>query len=245
MSSVFLCILVERRGGSMRVRSTILVMVLGVLLCVGYLPVSATPALSSVRARVVIAEDRTVVSQCMRWINTPTNMTPCPLGTIIVSRETTYAEVQRRGITTYAVLTGNPIVDDRIHNELVMLVHKAVSPALPPSLQACTPSSVTTISTSAVTAGGNRFNEEVSYALQSTCAVTNVVDRAYAQESGKVIWKYSKNTDSSTIYNRNVSLPTQYTPYYSVGNSAKGQKHVVRMSDTLSGPVTDVLNTYF
>lgn len=73
-------------------------------------------------ALIVVVEDRTAQAECTMWIDSPTNEVPCSPGSVLIARRTTYRDVQRAGLTHYAVLTGNQQHDVRIERELVATV---------------------------------------------------------------------------------------------------------------------------
>ena len=220
-----------------------------VLIAISSVAVSPTAIAASSKpdktTRVIIAEDKTQEAACVHWINVPSNTMPCPPGTVIVSRETTYAEVLRSGTTDYIILTGDVSQDSKLREDLVERVLNRLQPsqASPLSTQSCTPHSTTTLGQSS-TLQGVRFSEEVSYSLQSTCAITNIVDHAKADVDNQLAWQWSKNTDSAQV-NRTLALYTVWSAWYSLPNSGKGQRHLVNIWHYNSNTTTTVSDTYF
>lgn len=77
--------------------------------------------LMSDEVSVLVAEDKTTESDCQLWVSTPTNVQPCPAGTVIMVRATTLSEVKQKKLQHYVVRSSN---DDVAEKKLVASMPK-------------------------------------------------------------------------------------------------------------------------
>jgi hypothetical protein len=148
---------------------------------------------------------------------------------VVGTRETTLAEAKRLGIASYAVLTGDPQKDSQLHNEVLNQHTAALTPkqsrrlgteVVPMAL--CT-AGATTYGTSFFTGNGTRVYAELNYYRTQTCAVTQAVDRAWAD--GSAWWNTSAigGVVTAKTY-RGVNLNASWSAYYSLPDTVKGQR---------------------
>lgn len=134
---------------------------------------------------VIVAEDKTKEAQCIKWVDSPKNVRPCPPGSVIFTRETTYGEVKQKGIKDYTILTGDSSIDNLLTNQVANHAHSRMSPISEISdftLQSCRATTNKRIGGSYLSkindANSTRISYEVEYDVNAGCDVTNVSDRA-------------------------------------------------------------------
>lgn len=166
---------------------------------------------------VVVVEDQTAALACLQWVDSPANAKPCPAGSLLVSRQTTYAEVRRAHIRDYAVLTGDPQRNAQLARQLADALHRQTAgPARPQMIAGdCGRTSY------AKTIGGKyrlyesvmRAFYQVRYTVTPSCAVVNVSDRAYVYVTGA---QWTQTVTGGCWLHRNIWLGTSYTSWQTV-----------------------------
>jgi hypothetical protein len=172
------------------------------------------------RTPVVVVEDQTAASGCLQWVDSSANARPCPAGSLLVSRQTTFAEVRHAHIRSYAVLMGDPQRDAQLARQLADALHRQTAGPAGPQMIAgdCGAASY------AKTIGGSyrvgidggliRVFYQVRYTVMPSCAVVNASDRAYVTPVPRVQW--TQTVTGGCWLNRNIWLNTSYTSWQAV-----------------------------
>lgn len=173
--------------------------------------VHAAPSKPSPDTPVLVVEDKTSESSCLVWAETPENAYPCPAGTLIGVRKTTYAEVANLKHAHYVVLTNsNSSMSEQAteysqSQQAAQKLHDQL--AVPASTQATCTSGYFNQSGS-YSFQGRSVQFEVYYSRQSDCFISNISDRTKCSSCGAV-W-VSTQIDYN-IYNRNYFLTGNWT----------------------------------
>lgn len=170
---------------------------------------------------VVVVEDQGAALGCLQWVDSPANAKPCPAGSLLVSRQTTYTEVKRAHIRDYTVLTGDPQRDAQLARQLADALHRQTAGRVQPQMIAgdCGRTSY------AKTIGGLYYLDkpvsvmrvfyQVRYTVTPSCAVVNVSDRAYVTPVPRVQW--TQTVTGGCWLHRNIWLEREsYTSWQAV-----------------------------
>jgi hypothetical protein len=219
----------------MRIRLMVGSLLMGVSLAVGGVPVAAHEGLRLANAeprpdtRVVIAEDKTVEAECVQAVqikNRPMHEGPCMPGSVVFTRETTYAEAKTAGISDYVILTGDVEQDRKLTHELAEKVHVEKSGDRVHT-RACWwgPGNMSG-SYKIIPDDPNsaRMQYEVQYDHQG-CQIGNIRDRS-AMNAGQLNWEQTCTLlGPNNCKLRNILVGVAWTGWQAALNSAQGQRY--------------------
>ncbi len=196
-----------------------------VFLLLGFFEVDSTSARGKEikdSTPVVVAEDKTQEVDCQIWVDTENNINACPGGSVIFTREAVYREVREKGITYFAVLTGNTNRDDKVTDELAFRARSELAPSSASLLAACNPVNGKQIGGSYLSrpsdANSTRIFYEVRYNVDSACNVTNVSDRT--RSGGEIFtWVRSCTGGQGSCTDHGITFDAVWTGWRGAINS--------------------------
>lgn len=199
----------------------------------------------SAATRVVVAEDKTVEAQCRTWDDSPKYERPCAPGSVIVSRETTYAEAMRAGIEHYVILIQDTTRDREHIAQLAASVHAAYQPTAVVRPLTCTLRYGRLKGGSYLSDPNNansiRISYEVAYDVFETCEIRNMRNRAKISAASGVTWERIDIVVNNTITQSrgyNTPLTDNYSAWYQGLNAFEGNTyaHVSYLAWNLARP---------
>lgn len=224
--------------------------VLGSALLLGALPTTSDQLHSqavgpSAAARVVVAEDKTVDAQCRTWDDLSTYARPCAPGSVILTREMTYAEAKRTGVQHYVVLTQDVPHDRERIAQLAASVHAAYQ-----GPEAIRPSACTlrygrfkggSYLSDPNNANSARISYEVTYDVFETCEIRNMRNRAKSSTASGIRWERIDIVVNNRIVQSrgyNIPLTDNYSAWYQGLTAFEGNtySHVSYLAWNLARP---------
>lgn len=209
-------------------RLTIMSFVLVMSLVLSVVPsqVSASPKPAD-DTPVIAAQDQTREADCKSWVDSPENEQPCELGSVIIARDTTYAEVKKKDIKEWAVRAKDEKQNKIIEQELVGKVRKRVHGDTV-TAAACVFTPNKSKSGSYLTIPGNPNSARVEYTfrytLQGNCAVTDAVDYGRII-AGVLTWSQSCVFGLNNCVPRNVVMNQNWAGPFGLPNTAVGREY--------------------
>lgn len=167
--------------------------------------------------RVWVAEDKTVEAECVQWEETPENVVECPPGSVIVTRETTFAEVKQLGTSYFVVITGDAVHDEELLSDLSKRLHRDLNPPQPMLTASCTPTTRTKGGSYLTRPSEPQFNRrvhyEIVYNITSTCLVRDGSDRVRMDGANDHNYRWDSSYWGSNKRGRGISLSGTWSAY--------------------------------